>query len=99
MIKADEKWRDLPIGGLILEGGTAEKYETGDWRSKRPVLNKEKCINCLFCWVYCPDSAIQLQDGKVTGIDYAHCKGCGICARECPAKVQAIEMKSEGEFE
>jgi Pyruvate/2-oxoacid:ferredoxin oxidoreductase delta subunit len=24
------------------------------------------------------------KDGKVTGYDYDHCKGCGICAFECP---------------
>jgi len=100
MIKPDAKWRELPIGGLILEGGTAAKYETGDWRSRRPIHHKERCINCLFCWVYCPDSSIKVEDGKVVGIDYAHCKGCGICARECPTKPEkAIEMKEESDFE
>ncbi len=90
-------WKDLPVGGLILEPGSAEKLETGQWRSQRPVHDKQKCINCLFCWVYCPDSAILVQDGKVVGIDYKHCKGCGICARECPPKVKAITMTPEGE--
>ena len=99
MIKADAKWRELPTGGLILEGGTAALYETGDWRSVRPIHSQEKCINCLICWIYCPDSAIKVEDGKIVGIDYAHCKGCGICAKECPAKVHAIEMKDESEFE
>jgi Pyruvate/2-oxoacid:ferredoxin oxidoreductase delta subunit len=28
--------------------------------------------------------------------DLAYCKGCGICARECPR--QAISMHTEGEF-
>jgi len=90
-------WKDIPIGGLILEPGNAEKYETGDWRSLRPVWNKDKCISCLFCWVYCPDGAIMVKDGKVHGINYKHCKGCGLCARECPPRVKAIEMLPEGE--
>jgi len=92
-------WKELPEGGLITEAGNALKYETGDWRNLRPVHNPEKCINCLFCWIYCPDSAIIVKDGKVVGIDYAHCKGCGICARECPDRVKAIEMVDESEFE
>ncbi len=90
-----ESWKELPIAGLILEPGTSEKYETGDWRSQCPVWDKEKCINCLNCWMYCPDSAIQIKDGKVIGIDMKHCKGCGICANICPTKVQAITMKKE----
>jgi len=91
-------WRDLPIGGIIVEAGNADEYETGSWRSLRPVWDSEKCIHCLRCWSYCPDSAILQEDGKVTGINYVYCKGCGICARECPEKVQAIEMKPESDF-
>jgi len=88
-------WKEIPSGGLILEAGNAEKYKTGGWRTYRPVWDEKKCINCLICWVNCPDSAILVKDGKVTGIDYDHCKGCGICARECPSKIQAIKMVKE----
>jgi pyruvate ferredoxin oxidoreductase delta subunit len=91
-------WRELPIGGLILEGGTSERYKTGGWRSLRPIWNKERCIGCLFCWIYCPEGAVIVEDEKVVGIDLEFCKGCGICANECPPKVKAIEMKLESEF-
>lgn len=91
-------WKDLPRGGLITKPGSSEEFETGDWRVDRPIFDSEKCINCLICWVYCPDSAIIIEDGKVTGIDLRYCKGCGICARECPPKASAIEMKPESEF-
>jgi len=90
-------WKDLAIGGVIPEGGTSAQKSVAGWRIYRPVHKPDKCIHCLRCWVFCPDSAIQVKDGKVVGIDYQHCKGCGICARECPEKVQAIEMKLEGE--
>ena len=45
----------------------------------------------------CPDSAILVEDAKVVGIDLEHCKGCGICAAECPPKVKAIKMVLERE--
>ena len=71
---------ELPAGG-ILEAGTAQNFKTGSWRSLRPVWNKDKCIHCLTCWIFCPDSAIKIApDPKkttvVTGIDYDFCKGC-----------------------
>jgi len=90
-------WREIPIGGLIVEAGSAARYPTGGWRTFRPVHDAQKCIHCLFCWVYCPDSAVKVQDGKVVGIDLEHCKGCGICAQECPEKVKAIRMIAEVE--
>ena len=90
-------WKDLPIGGVIVEPGNSDTYETGSWRTYKPIHDKEKCINCLRCWVLCPDSAILVEDAKVTGIEYKHCKGCGICASECPDKVKAIKMVQEGE--
>lgn len=88
-----QKASELPIGGIIDKGGTAKKFQTGDWRSFKPVLNPQKCIHCLFCWVYCPDSSIVIKDGKMAGFLYEYCKGCGICADECPPK--AIEMVRE----
>ena len=99
MVKKDSKpgWRKLPPGD-ILEAGTAQEFETGDWRSERPVRDEEKCTNCLICWVYCPDSAIMVEDGKIKGFNYRFCKGCGICASVCPPKIKAIKMVSEREL-
>lgn len=92
-------WKDLPIGGLILESGNALEYKTGGWRVKRPIWDEDKCIHCLQCWVYCPDNSILTEDGKVKGINYDYCKGCGICATECPKKVSAIEMIREVDYQ
>lgn len=92
-------WKNMPIGGKVVEAGNSDKYNTGGWRTYRPVHVKERCINCLRCWMLCPDSAILVKDGKIVGYDYNHCKGCGICARECPPKCHAIEMKLESEIE
>ena len=86
-------WKQVPIGGVITEPGNARKYNTGSWRSFKPVMDKDKCINCRCCWVYCPDSSILVSEGKVNGIDFEHCKGCGICAKVCPKK--CIEMVKE----
>jgi len=91
-------WKEIPIGGLIIEAGNSEEYQTGSWRSFRPIRDEAKCIHCLLCWVYCPDSSVIVEDGKVVGVDLEHCKGCGICAKECPPKVQAITMVEEAEF-
>ncbi len=88
-----KKANELAIGGIIDKGGTAKDFKTGDWRSSKPVLKPEKCIHCLFCWVYCPDSSVIVKDGKMMGFLYEYCKGCGICADECPPK--AIEMIRE----
>jgi len=33
-------WREIPKGGLILEAGSAEQYDTGSWRSQRPVRDE-----------------------------------------------------------
>ena len=86
-------WKEIPEGGLILEPGNSMRYKTGSWRAKRPVWNKEKCINCLICWIQCPDNAIIVENEKIRGINYDYCKGCGICASVCPK--EAISMEEE----
>ncbi len=95
MSKQKPGWRDIPEGGLIINPGSAEEYKTGDWRNKRPVFDADKCIQCMLCWIYCPDNAINLDEGKVIGIDYDHCKGCGICVVECPDRAAALSLEDE----
>lgn len=92
-------WKNPEVlkAGRVKDPGNAALYETGGWRTLIPNFNPENCINCMFCWMYCPDCSIVLQEGKVVGIDLAHCKGCGICAQECPGKKgeKALTMSIE----
>lgn len=100
---ANEKYNELPIGGMILKAGSSEEYNTGAWRVQRPIWNSEYCTKCGFCFIYCPDSSVDFSDGETVKFDLLHCKGCGICAEECPGKKvdgerrSAIEMKMESE--
>jgi len=41
------------------------------------------CFECDNCWHFCPDAAVIKKTGAYE-IDYDYCKGCGICAQECP---------------
>ena len=91
-----KSWREIPNGGLILEAGNAFEYNTGNWRAFRPVLEPEKCNDCMLCWLFCPDSSILVDGQKLTGFDYEHCKGCGLCAALCPTK--SVSMHPESEF-
>jgi pyruvate ferredoxin oxidoreductase delta subunit len=93
-VKKLSTWRELPEGD-VLKAGTAAEFETGDWRSSKPIFHEETCIHCMACWINCPDTSVIVQDGKVKGFDYKHCKGCGICATECPTKPKSIDMVLE----
>lgn len=87
-----KNWKEVDIA-LIVKGGTAEEFKTGDWRSEKPLYKSDKCKQCLQCWLFCPDSSIIVKDGKMVGIDFDHCKGCGICSKVCP--FDAIDMVQE----
>ncbi len=42
-----------------------------------------QCVLCDNCFYHCPDLAVQrIPGGYAIAGDY--CKGCGLCARECP---------------
>ena len=66
-----------------------------DWRVFKPVYNRDVCIDCQNCWVFCPDTAIISRDKKMIGIDYEHCKGCGVCAEVCPTNPKSLIMFEE----
>ena len=66
-----------------------------DWRLIKPVYNKDYCIDCQFCWIYCPDISIISRDKKMLGIDMDHCKGCGVCVEVCPTNPKSLLMFGE----
>jgi len=91
----EKGWRELPLAAKILDAGNSIEYETGSWLTYRPVVDKERCTDCMTCWLLCPDASIRVVEEKMVGFDYAHCKGCAICAEVCPR--DAIEMVLETE--
>ncbi len=78
--------------------GAGDAGRTGSWRVERPVIDLDRCTPakknksiCHLCWLYCPD-AVVTKDIEPK-IDLEYCKGCGICAEECPT--HAIKMVEE----
>jgi pyruvate ferredoxin oxidoreductase delta subunit len=88
-------WQDLEIGSIATQPGNAIRYKTGDWSSRQPNVDFNKCIKCGICQVYCPEGCIKLNEKGFYLADLYHCKGCGVCAKECPKK--AITMVEEKE--
>lgn len=60
----------------------------------RRCLSCGNCFECDNCFGVCPDNAV-LKLGAGQGYEFKldYCKGCGICAKECPCG--AIEMVPE----
>ncbi len=67
------------------------------WRIIKPVYNRDICIDCQNCWVWCPDTSIISRDKQMLGIDYDHCKGCGVCVEVCPTNPKSLLMFGEAE--
>jgi NADPH-dependent glutamate synthase beta subunit-like oxidoreductase len=61
----------------------------------RRCLSCGNCFSCDNCYGICPDDAVLKPgpDGSPYAIDLDYCKGCGMCAAECPCG--AISMVPE----
>ncbi|MDP7651731.1 MAG: NAD(P)-binding protein [Rhodospirillales bacterium] len=60
----------------------------------RRCMSCGNCFECDNCYAVCPDNAItKLGPGKRFEVKYDYCKGCAMCATECPCG--AIEMLAE----
>lgn len=60
----------------------------------RRCMSCGNCFECDNCYGVCPDNAvIKLGAGMKFKFNYDYCKGCGVCANECPCG--AIDMVSE----
>ncbi|MDO5746656.1 MAG: NAD(P)-binding protein [Actinomycetaceae bacterium] len=59
----------------------------------RRCMSCGNCFGCDNCFGVCPDNAVlKIQPGEYE-FKYDYCKGCGICAEECPCG--AISMVPE----
>lgn len=59
--------------------------ETNALYEARRCLSCGNCFECDNCYGVCPDNAvIKLGPGQRFRFNYDYCKGCGVCAQECP---------------
>ncbi len=57
----------------------------------RRCLSCGNCFECDNCYGVCPDNAvIKLGPGARFEFNYDYCKGCGVCAQECPCGAIAM---------
>lgn len=80
---AEKTWKDIEKGFIVENPGCAKEYRTGDWRSMKPIYNKDRCVQCGVCYTFCPDAAVNIKDDGFIEINEFYCKGCGICSKEC----------------
>ncbi len=57
------------------------------------TIDEEKCTGCELCIPNCPESAIQIIDGKARLISDLFCDGLGACIGHCPEGAITIEKR------
>ena len=88
-----------PVLDIIRRQSTFDEVvqgldETNAQFEARRCLSCGNCFECDNCYGVCPDNAvIKLGPGKRFEFNYDYCKGCGVCATECPCG--AIKMVAE----
>ena len=93
MSRASSTLRDIKVGCVLLEEGKAKPFERGTKPTLVPVWDKNMCVRCGLCYIFCPDAAIKRGDDGYYEAHLDYCKGCGICHREC--WFGAISMQEE----
>jgi 2-oxoacid:acceptor oxidoreductase delta subunit (pyruvate/2-ketoisovalerate family) len=60
----------------------------------RRCMSCGNCFRCDNCFGVCPDNAVlKVDEAHGYAFNYDYCKGCGLCAAECPCG--AIKMEPE----
>jgi len=59
-------------------------------------VDKDICVNCDACVVSCIFNAVEAEPFGLPSIVEANCKGCGVCAAECPmGAMQLVHFTDE----
>jgi 2-oxoacid:acceptor oxidoreductase delta subunit (pyruvate/2-ketoisovalerate family) len=65
--------------------------ETNALYEARRCLSCGNCFECDNCYGVCPDNAvIKFGPGQRFRFNYDYCKGCSVCAQECPCGAIAM---------
>jgi pyruvate ferredoxin oxidoreductase delta subunit len=87
----------VPFLGAALSVGAETKRE-GTWEREQVLQEAARCVSCgtcnlcLQCVLSCPEACVRLNDAKTAvTVNLDFCKGCGICAYECPREVITME--------
>jgi 2-oxoacid:acceptor oxidoreductase delta subunit (pyruvate/2-ketoisovalerate family) len=80
---AVKTFKQEKVGCCLLETGHAAPFTPGSKPERGPVWDRNLCVRCALCYLYCPDAAISRQDDGFFDVDMKVCTGCGICQREC----------------
>ncbi len=85
------RFSDLNTASFRKSNRLQPSQHDGRYSKRQAVLSARRCFKCGICtfcnkcYDYCPDLSIYMDaKQKYREIDYDHCKGCGICAAECP---------------
>ena len=90
-INEHSPYYDMTPGNQIYGGGGSRKFCTGEWRTKTPVIDWEKCTQCLLCTPVCPDSCIPVKDGKFIFAVQMKLQGkCGVMGMIIDGKIMEI---------
>jgi len=78
---------------------TTKEVYTG-YTTQNAITESERCFSCGVCnfcdncWVFCPDISVIKKNSRYE-FNYDYCKGCGICALECPRNVISLQEEKK----
>lgn len=79
---------------VVLRSGAVHGFPVASSVSRfRPVVDEQRCRNCLRCVEDCHFAAMIERDGQ-RAFDAENCLGCGLCVRACPEEaIRLVEMQ------
>lgn len=93
-----KSYKQVPFAAIVKSPTTENTgMVTGNWRYRRPVVDKSMCTQCKTCWISCPDACVNYSKNDGISFNLKYCKGCGICSSVCP--VGAITEMPELDFD